>query len=72
MKRLTKSNLEARVDYLALLTKRDYVVWYRSGLVVVYNKSSGAVLITGTLRQCKDGVDMVILGYNLAIKDSIR
>lgn len=26
MKRLTKSNLEARVDYLALLTKRDYVV----------------------------------------------
>ena len=72
MKRLTKSNLEARVDYLALLTKRDYVVGYWSGLVHVYNKSSGAMLITGTLRQCKDGVDMVILGYNLAIKDSIR
>ena len=72
MKRLTKSNLEARVDYLALLTKRDYVVGYRSGLVNVYNKSSGAVLIKGTLRQCKDGVDMVILGYNLAIKDITR
>lgn len=50
MKRLTKSNLEARVDYLALLTKRDYVVGYWSGLVHVYNKSSGAMLITGTLR----------------------
>lgn len=35
MKRLTKSNLEARVDHLALLTKRDYVVGYWSGLVHV-------------------------------------
>lgn len=72
MKRLTKSNFEARVDYLALLTKRDYVPGYWSGLVHVYNKSTGAVLITGTLRQCKDGVDMVILGYNLAIRDITR
>ena len=72
MKRLTRSNLESSVDYLALLTKRDYVVGYWTGLVHVYNKSTGQVLITGTLRQFKDGVDMVILGYNLAIKDIIR
>ena len=69
MKRLTKSEVESRVTYLALLTKRDYVIGYWSGLVHVYNKSTGAMLITGTLRQCKDAVDMTILGYNLAIKD---
>lgn len=64
--------MEARVEYLALLTKRDYVLGYWNGLVHVYNKSTGEALIIGTLRQCKDGVDMVILGYNLAIEDSIR
>ena len=37
MKRHTKSKLEARVEYLALSTKRDYVVGYWSGLVHVYN-----------------------------------
>lgn len=72
MKRLTKSILKERVEYLALLTKIDYVLGYWNGLVHVYNKSTGEMLITGTLRQCKDGVDMVILGYNLAIKDSIK
>lgn len=69
MKRLTKRILEERVEYLALLTKIDYVVGYCNGLVHVYNKLTGVVIITGTLRECKDAVDMVILGYNLAIKD---
>lgn len=35
MKRLTKSILEERVEYLALLTKRDYVLGYWNGLVHV-------------------------------------
>lgn len=38
MKRLTKSILEERVRYLALLTKTDYVLGYWNGLVHVYNK----------------------------------
>lgn len=41
MKRLTKSILEERVEYLALLTKIDYVLGYWNGLVHVYNKSTG-------------------------------
>ena len=71
MKRLTKRILEERVEYLALLTKIDYAVGYWNGLVHVYNKLTRVIIITGTLRQCKDAVDMVILGYNLAKKDSI-
>ena len=72
MEKLKKRILKERVDYLALLTKRDYVVGYWNGLVHVYIRSKGTMLITGTLRECKDAVDMVILGYELAINDSIR
>lgn len=56
MKRLTKSILKESVEYLALLTKIDYVLGYWNGLVHVYNKSTGEILITGTfetMQRCR-------------------
>ena len=43
MKKTYKKHSE-RVEYLALLTKRDYVLGYWNGLVHVYNKLTGEML----------------------------
>lgn len=68
MKRLTKSVFEESVNYLRELTNCNYTVGYWNGFAHVYNKSSGEMLFTGTLRECKDAVDMFIMGYKSALE----
>lgn len=71
MTRITKKVLEERVEQLAVLTNTNFVVGYWDGYSHVYNKSSGAMLITGTCKECKDAVDMFMYGYQVTLSKSL-
>ena len=72
MFRMTKKVLEERVSQLSELTNRMFVVGYWNGMSHVYDKSTGENLSTGTLRECKNAVDMFMYGYKQAIDDSFE
>lgn len=69
MTRITKKVLEERVEQLATLTNKNFVVGYWDGYSHVYNQLNGSMLITGTCRECKDAVDMFMYGYQTATSD---
>lgn len=71
MPRITKKVLEERVEQLAALTNKNFVVGYWNGYSHIYNKLDGTMLISGTCRECKDAVDMFIYGYQVALIDSL-